>query len=182
MESLCGSEFISVCLPLRINTLIGRQTAASVPGSAPPPSPYTHSCLLMCDGLCCFLINSSHADWSIHLITGCIDSRVSHWDTQTHWTKTGRKEICRETKGTGKRQQYPTDKQSRQVDKTRLEQVDWKTKKLVSYTQEGEDINRYDTRWRQVQTDIVAWLPDMDWPWDKERERERRVWSYVTGC
>lgn len=43
VESLCGSEFISVCLPLRINTPVGRQTAVSVPGRLPKHThTYTH--------------------------------------------------------------------------------------------------------------------------------------------
>lgn len=64
----------------------------------------THSWLLMCDGLCCFLINSSHADWSIHLITGCIDNLAPYWEalTQVGLGQTGQGWIERQ-RGTVKR-------------------------------------------------------------------------------
>lgn len=61
---------------------------ASQPSQTHPKHTHAHthtgSCLLMCDGLCCFLINSLHADWSMHLITGWIGSQGSRWETHRH--------------------------------------------------------------------------------------------------
>lgn len=72
---------------------LGGQTAVSVPGRLPKYTyAHTHTHALMpvdvCDGLCCFLINSSHADWSIHLITGCIDGPTVRERDRRVWTKT----------------------------------------------------------------------------------------------
>lgn len=66
----------------------------------------THTHALMpvdvCDGLCCFLINSSHADWSIHLITGCIDSPGSHREGKRQ-TGLDKRQTITDTKGQSRR-------------------------------------------------------------------------------
>lgn len=74
---------IHFCLPSPLNQYPPWWTdSCKCAREAPQVHICTHTHALMpvdvCDGLCCFLINSSHADWSIHLITGCIDGPGSH--------------------------------------------------------------------------------------------------------
>lgn len=100
---------------------LGGQTAVNVPGRLPEYTyahTHTHTHALMpvdvCDGLCCFLINSSHADWSIHLITGCIDSGIPLRGEETD--KTGQRHTIRDTKGQSKgTNKTCTEEQSRPV-------------------------------------------------------------------
>lgn len=81
---------IHFCLPFFLNQYPHWSTDSCKCAREAPPTHmcthtymHTHTCLLMCDGLLSYLINSSHADWSIHLITGCIGSLGSHWERHT---------------------------------------------------------------------------------------------------
>lgn len=80
---------------------------------------YTHADVY--DGLCCFLINSSHADWIIHLITGCIDSLGSHREREKERCLGWDRQASDRQKGqswSDTQQENCIEKQSRQVVKS----------------------------------------------------------------